>query len=156
MTREIRVGLISDTHGLLRPQALDAMRGSDRIVHAGDIGDAAIVDALERIAPVTAVRGNNDVAPWAVSLRDDEIVTIGNTRIYVVHDVNTIAIDLQAQGIKVVVAGHSHRPLVRERDGITFVNPGSAGPRRFSLPISVGELVVSATGVRARLLTLDP
>ena len=156
MTREIRVGLISDTHGLLRPQALDAMRGSDRIVHAGDIGDAAIIDALERIAPVTAVRGNNDVASWAASLRDDEIVTIGDTRIYVVHDVNTIAIDLQAQGIKVVVAGHSHRPLVRERDGIVFVNPGSAGPRRFSLPISVGELVLSATGVRARLLTLDP
>jgi putative phosphoesterase len=156
MTREIRVGLISDTHGLLRPQALAAMRGSDRIVHAGDIGDAAIIDALERIAPVTAVRGNNDVAPWAASLRDDEVVIIGDTRIYVVHDVNTIAIDLQAQRIKVVVAGHSHRPLVRERDGITFVNPGSAGPRRFSLPISVGELVVSATGVRARLLTLDP
>ena len=156
MTREIRVGLISDTHGLLRPQALDAMRGSDRIVHAGDIGDAAIIDALERIAPVTAVRGNNDVAPWAASLRDDEVVIIGDTRIYVIHDVNTIAIDLQERHIDVVVAGHSHRPLVRERDGITFVNPGSAGPRRFSLPISVGELVVSATGVRARLLTLDP
>ena len=156
MTREIRVGLISDTHGLLRPQALDAMRGSDRIVHAGDIGDAAIIDALERIAPVTAVRGNNDVAPWAASLRDDEVVTIGDTRIYVVHDVNTIAIDLRAKRIDVVVSGHSHRPLVRERDGIVFVNPGSAGPRRFSLPISVGELVLSATGVRARLLTLDP
>jgi putative phosphoesterase len=105
---------------------------------------------------VTAVRGNNDVAPWAASLRDDEVVIIGDTRIYIIHDVNTIAIDLQERHIDVVVAGHSHRPLVRERDGITFVNPGSAGPRRFSLPISVGELVVSATGVRARLLTLDP
>jgi len=156
MTRNIRVGLISDTHGVLRPQALDAMRGSDRIVHAGDIGDAAIIDTLGRIAPVTAVRGNNDVAPWAASLRDDEVVTIGGMRIYVVHDVNTIAIDLQAQRIKVVVAGHSHRPMVRERDGITFVNPGSAGPRRFSLPISVGELIVSEAGVQARLLSLEP
>jgi len=152
---ELRIGLISDTHGLLRPQAIDALRGSDRIVHAGDIGSAAIIEALERIAPVTAIRGNNDVAPWAANLRDDEIVAIDGTRIYVVHDVNAIAIDLRAQGIGVVVAGHSHRPLIREHDGITFVNPGSAGPRRFSLPVSVGELVVSASGVRARLVTLD-
>ena len=156
MTGEIRVGLISDTHGLLRPRALDAMRGSDHIVHAGDIGDGAIIEALERIAPVTAIRGNNDVAAWAAKLRDDAIVTLGGTRIYVIHDVNAIAIDLLAQRIDVVVAGHSHRPLVRERDGIVFVNPGSAGPRRFSLPISVGELVLSASGVRARLVTVDP
>ena len=91
-------------------------------MHAGDIGSAAIIEALERIAPVTAIRGNNDVAPWAANLRDEEIVAIGGTRIYVVHDVNAIAIDLHAQGIGVVVAGHSHRPLIRERDGITFVN----------------------------------
>jgi len=151
----VRIGLVSDTHGLLRPAVLEFLRGSDRIVHAGDIGNAAIIEALERIAPVTAIRGNNDVAPWAANLRDEEIVAIDGTRIYVVHDVNAIAIDLRAQGIRVVVTGHSHRPLVRERDGITFVNPGSAGPRRFALPISVGELIVSASGVRARVIALD-
>ena len=151
----IRIGLISDTHGLMRPQVLDTLRGSDRIVHAGDIGDPAILQALARIAPVTAVRGNNDVADWASDIRDEELITIGDKRIYVIHDANTIRIDLVAQRIDVVVSGHSHRPLVREQRGITYVNPGSAGPRRFSLPVSVGELTISGSGVAARLLTLD-
>jgi len=153
--QNIRVGLISDTHGLLRPQAIEALRGSDRILHAGDIGDPAILEALAHIAPVTAVRGNNDVASWASTIRDEETITIGATRIYVIHDVNTIAIDLRGQRIDVVVSGHSHRPLVRERDSILFVNPGSAGPRRFSLPVSVGELSISTSGIAARLVTLD-
>jgi putative phosphoesterase len=101
------------------------------------------------------VRGNNDVGPWAASLRDDEILTIGHTRLYVIHDANAIGADLRAQRIDVVVSGHSHRPLIREVDGITYVNPGSAGPRRFSLPVSVGELVLTADGPRAQLTTLD-
>lgn len=154
-SERMRIGLIADTHGLLRPQAIEALRGSDRILHAGDIGHESVLHALAQIAPLTAVRGNNDVAPWAASLRDEEIVTIAGTRIYVIHDANTIAIDLRAQRIGVVVSGHSHRPLVRERDGITYVNPGSAGPRRFSLPVSVGELLLMASGASVRLVTLD-
>jgi uncharacterized protein len=150
----IRIGVISDTHGLLRQRALDFLRGSDHIVHAGDIGDTAIIDALAQIAPVTAVRGNNDIAPWADRMRDDEVLGIGDKRIYVIHDANTIAVDLRAQRIDVVVSGHSHRPLVRERDGIVFVNPGSAGPRRFSLPIGVGEIVIRDGRIEARLHTL--
>ncbi len=148
------MGVISDTHGVLRPQALDALRGCDRIVHAGDIGDASILDALARIAPVTAVRGNNDVGAWAAALRDDETIVVARTRIYVIHDVKAMALDARAHGIDVVVSGHSHRPLVSERDGVMFVNPGSAGPRRFSLRISVGELVIAQSGIRARLIAL--
>jgi putative phosphoesterase len=150
----LRIGLISDTHGLLRPQALDALRGCDRIVHAGDIGDAAILDALSRIAPLTAVRGNNDAGAWAHALRDDATLVVGNARIYVIHDVNAMRFDARARDVDVVISGHSHRPLVRERDGVTYVNPGSAGPRRFNLPISIGELVIAQDGVRANLVTL--
>lgn len=150
----IRVGLISDTHGLLRPEAEAFLAGCARIVHAGDIGGTDILDRLAAIAPVTAVRGNNDRAAWAAGIAESEVLQIGEVCIYVLHDVALIDLDPAAAGFRVVVCGHSHRPAVDERDGVLYVNPGSAGPRRFSLPIAAGELVVDAAGVRARWVEL--
>ena len=148
--RSLRIGLISDTHGLMRPEALDYLRGADRILHAGDIGDPAILEALRAIAPVTAVRGNNDRDGWARGLRDVERLEVEGVRICVVHDVKEFA----AKDCRVVVSGHSHKPKVEERDGVLYVNPGSAGPRRFSLPIAAGELTISRATVRARIKEL--
>ena len=149
-----RIGLISDTHGLVRPQALEWLRGSDRIVHAGDICDASVLETLGAIAPLTAVRGNNDVGPWARQLRETELLEIEGVRLLVIHDLaqlGTAARDMQAH---VVVSGHSHKPLVRRDGDVLFVNPGSAGPRRFKLPISVGELLVDGASVQARTIEL--
>jgi putative phosphoesterase len=153
--RERRIGLISDTHGLLRPEAVEALRGSDLIVHAGDIGGADVIERLSGIAPVTAVRGNNDAGPWAAGLNDVEIVEIEDVIVYVVHDLAQLGIDPAAKGFHAVVCGHSHRPAIRESSGVLYVNPGSAGPRRFSLPVSVGNLVVEGASVRGQLVTLD-
>ena len=152
----MRIGLVSDTHGLLRPQVLEALRGSDHIVHGGDIGkDAAILEQLRAIAPVTAVRGNNDVGDWAAAIRETETIEIGGIRIHVLHDLKALAIDPAAQAIDAVVAGHSHKPLVERRGAVLYVNPGSAGPRRFSLPVSVALLQVSAHGeLSARIVDL--
>jgi len=150
----MRIGLISDTHGLLRPQALDFLRGSDRIVHAGDIGDQRILDALAAIAPLSAVRGNNDTGPWADALNEIEQLDIGGVRIHVLHDLAQLAIDPAASKVQVVVSGHSHKPLVAQRDGVLYVNPGSAGPRRFKLPIAVAELVIEGGAVSARIAEL--
>jgi putative phosphoesterase len=150
----VSVGLISDTHGLLRPEALEALRGSRHIVHAGDIGDPAVLEALARIAPVTAVRGNNDKGSWARKLRETEVLELGRTRLYVIHNLSELALDPAAAGIHVVVAGHSHRPAEELRDGVLYVNPGSAGPRRFTLPIALGELQISGARVRARIREL--
>ncbi|HEY1328868.1 MAG TPA: metallophosphoesterase family protein [Casimicrobiaceae bacterium] len=149
-----RVGLISDTHGLLRPQALDALQGSDAIVHAGDIGAATILDALAAIAPVTAVRGNNDHGAWAAPIPLTNVLRIDDVSIYVIHDLGTLSIDPGADGHRVVISGHSHRPACTERDGVWYVNPGSAGPRRFRLPIAVGRLDIDGTAVRPRLIEL--
>jgi putative phosphoesterase len=146
------VGLISDTHGLARPEALAALAGSVHIVHAGDIGDPAVLEALRRIAPVTAVRGNNDFAPWARKLRDTEVLEIARTRIYVIHDLSELGLDPAAAGIDIVVSGHSHRPAEEVRDGVLYVNPGSAGPRRFNLPIAVARLALPARKVVFRTL----
>jgi putative phosphoesterase len=146
----IRIGVISDTHDLLRPQAIDFLRGSDFIIHAGDICDAMIIDELERIAPVTVVRGNNDMGAWANALPETELVKIGGIFIYVIHDLAQLDIDPHAAGVKVVVSGHSHQPVIEHRDGVIFVNPGSAGARRFKLPISVAELVIAGPSVSAR------
>jgi len=155
-TASYRIGLISDTHGLLRPEALAWLRGSDAIVHAGDIGDPGVIEALAAIAPVTAVRGNNDTATWAAKIPETNALDIGDVGIYVIHAIQELDLDPAAAGFRVVVAGHSHRPAYRLEDGIWFVNPGSAGPRRFSLPISAGELVILGGEITPRLVELSP
>ena len=150
----VSVGVISDTHGLVRPEALAALRGSRYIVHAGDIGDPRVLEELARIAPVTAVRGNNDTGAWARKLPDTDVLQVGKTRIYVIHDVKEMKLDAAASGFQVVVAGHSHRPRNETREGVLYVNPGSAGPRRFSLPIAVGRLLVGAGTPRFELMKI--
>lgn len=149
-----RIGLISDTHGLLRPAALEFLRGCKRIMHGGDIGGAAILDELERIAPVTAVRGNNDDETWAEHLAETECLQVEGVRIFAIHDLKRMRIDPAAEGLRVVISGHSHRPLIDERHGVLFVNPGSAGPRRFKLPIAIGELTISGSTAVARIVEL--
>lgn len=150
-----RIGLISDTHGLLRPEALDFLAGCERIVHAGDIGAPEILDALARVAPVTAVRGNNDKGEWADRLPDVADLRVGAVVIRVIHDLADLAPDPASEGVRVFVTGHSHKPRVEERGGVIYVNPGSAGPRRFTLPISVGELIVDGDRVSARTVELQ-
>ena len=138
-----RIGLISDTHDLLRPAAADFLRGSDLIVHAGDICGRSVLDALRSIAPTVAVRGNNDRGDWADALRESELVEAGGIVLYVIHDLAALDLDPPAAGVRVVVSGHSHKPVAETRDGVLYVNPGSAGPRRFSLPISIAALLVA-------------
>jgi len=151
----LRVGLISDTHGLLRPDAASFLQGSDCIVHAGDICDPAILERLAAIAPVTAVRGNNDRGAWAERLNETEFVQAGGISIYAIHDLAALDIEPRAAGVRVVVSGHSHHPRVEERDGVLYVNPGSAGPRRFRLPIALGELIIEGDAVCARITELN-
>jgi hypothetical protein len=148
------VGLISDTHGLLRPEAAAALAGVDQLIHGGDIGNPAVLSALEAIAPLTVVRGNNDRAAWADSIPEAAVIEVDGVRIYALHDLNTLAIDPAAAGMQVVISGHSHRPKVSHRDGVLYVNPGSAGPRRFSLPVSVARLDIDAGRVEATLVEL--
>jgi putative phosphoesterase len=149
------VGIISDTHGLVRPEALRALAGVDQILHAGDIGGPEVLAALGAIAPVTAVRGNNDHGDWARAIPETAQVTVDGCAIYLLHDLKTLAIDPRAAGYALVIAGHSHRPAQEDRDGVLYLNPGSAGPRRFSLPIAVARLTVGARGLRAEILPLD-
>ena len=151
----MRIGLISDTHGLLRPQALDFLRGSDHIVHAGDIVGADVLAQLAALAPVTAVRGNNDHGAWAEALPETATVVLGGVTVHILHDLNELAIDPASRGVRVVVTGHTHKPACAERAGVLYVNPGSAGRRRFSLPVSAGELLVDAGRVTAQLVALD-
>ena len=151
---DFRVGLISDTHGVLRREAVEALRGSDFIVHAGDIGHMGIIEQLAELAPVSAVRGNNDNGAWAVKLRETEVLRVGDISICVVHDLAQLDVDPVAANFHVVVSGHSHRTGIEERNGVLYVNPGSAGPRRFNLPISVGELAVSGFSITPQLFTL--
>lgn len=150
-----RVGVISDTHGLLRPEAIDVLRGSDRLVHAGDVGDPGILDALRRIAPLTAIRGNVDRVGAVRDLPATAILEVGGVSIYVLHDLAQLDLKPGAAGIGVVVTGHTHAPEIRERDGVLYLNPGSAGPKRFQLPVSVAELIVENGRPRARLVELD-
>ena len=148
------IGVISDTHGLVRPQAMEALAGVDMILHAGDIGNPAVLDTLRDIAPVVAVRGNNDKGEWAESIPDWEVVEIGDVSIYMLHDLKEI--DINPAGLfQVVVSGHSHKPGVEERRGVLYVNPGSAGPRRFSLPISVAHLKIESSTINAKLTELS-
>jgi hypothetical protein len=151
----IRVGVISDTHGLLRPQARDALAGSDYIVHGGDIGNADILADLAAIAPLTVVRGNNDRGPWAQAVPHTARLQLGAVCIYAVHDIATIDIDPEPADVQIVIYGHSHRPLAQQRGPVLYLNPGSAGPRRFKLPISVARLEIDGTDIRARIVELD-
>lgn len=146
-----RVGLISDTHGLLRPEAKAFLQGADYIVHGGDIGSADILDQLSAIAPVTAVRGNNDTDAWAESVPEAQVLRVGDVGIYILHDLARLHID-PTLAARVIVSGHSHKPSAREKDGVLYVNPGSAGRRRFKLPIAIGELAISGAGVSARIM----
>jgi putative phosphoesterase len=150
----IRIGLISDTHGLLRPEAKAFLSGSEIIIHAGDIGNAGILSELRLIAPVTAVRGNNDSGAWAEELNETELLRMGDFSIYAIHDLARLGIDPSAAGIRAVVSGHSHKARVEERGGVLFVNPGSAGPRRFKLPIAVGEIIVRGAAISAKTVDL--
>jgi putative phosphoesterase len=149
-----RIGIISDTHGLLRPEALAFLRGSDYIVHAGDIGDAGVLAELRAVAPVTAVRGNNDNGRWAETIAETEVLKVGAVSIYLLHDLAQLDLDPAAAGYQVVVSGHSHKPSMERRDGVLYLNPGSAGPRRFKLPIAVAELKVAGADVEGRLVEL--
>lgn len=148
------IGLISDTHGLLRPQALEALRGSDLIVHAGDIGPGDIIGQLGEIAETVAIKGNIDKPEWAAAYPDTRLLTIAEKRMLLIHDVKELDFDPAEKGVDVVVAGHSHKPVVREESGVLYVNPGSAGPRRFKLPICVGRLRVESEGMKAEIIEL--
>ena len=148
------IGIISDTHGLVRPEALEALEGVEMILHAGDIGNQEVLDTLNEIAPVVAVRGNNDKGEWAQSLPDWEVVEVGDVSIYMRHDVKEIDISPSGGGFRVVVSGHSHKPSVAEERGVLYINPGSAGPRRFTLPVSVAHLRVGDAEVQAKIIEL--
>ena len=150
-----RLGIISDTHGLLRPEALAFLRGCEHIVHGGDIGTAEVLAQLAEIAPVTAVRGNNDKGAWAEALRETELFEFNGTYIYAIHDLAQLDIEPSSVGVRVVVSGHSHKPAVERREGVIYVNPGSAGPRRFRLPVAVAELVVTGAEVNPRIVELE-
>ncbi len=146
------IGVISDTHGLLRPEAKDALAGCDAIVHAGDIGQPQVLDELTAIAPVTAIRGNVD--KWAVDLPDTEVVEIAGRYLYVIHDLKALDLDPSAAGFDAVISGHSHAPSVDTRDGVLYLNPGSAGPRRFKLPVALARIAVRDAGLDAEIIEL--
>ena len=148
------IGVISDTHGLLRPEAVEALRGSDRILHAGDVGTPEILQGLAKIAPLIAIRGNVDTAPWARALPATEVIETGGISIYMLHDLAQLDLKPEAAGFRVVVYGHTHQPKIEEKNGVLYFNPGSAGPRRFHLPVSVGRLMVEGGKVRAELVEL--
>jgi putative phosphoesterase len=149
LEKPVILGVISDTHGLLRPEAVETLRRSDLILHAGDIGTPEILEALAQIAPVTAIRGNVDTDPWARALPENEVVEAGGVSIYILHDLGRLDLKPEAAGFRVVVYGHSHQPKVEAKNGVLYFNPGSAGPRRFHLPVSLGRLTIGAGKVRA-------
>ncbi|MCY0386259.1 metallophosphoesterase family protein [Robbsia sp. Bb-Pol-6] len=149
------IGLISDTHGLLRDEAMTLLAGSHRIIHAGDIGDAAILERLSRIAPVDAIRGNNDIAPWAAQLHETLTLQVAGIKVHVVHSLADMALDPGSQGIRAVVAGHSHRPSMETRDGVIYINPGSAGPRRFKLPLTVAKMHIAGEDIETVILPIE-
>src|SRR5712672_3999575 len=156
MTKEIKsIGLISDTHGLLRQEAIEALRGSELIIHAGDVGKPAILEELRKIAPVVAVRGNVDEGEWAKALPQSAVAEAGSVLIYVLHDVNTLDLNPKAAGFHIVVSGHSHKPEKLERNGVLYINPGSAGPRRFQLPITLARLELGSTCPEVEFMELE-
>ena len=147
-------GVISDTHGLLRPEAVEALRGSDHILHAGDVGAPEILESLAKLAPLTAIRGNIDTGGWARKLPPTEVIEIGDISIYMLHDLGQLDLKPEAAGFRVVVCGHSHQPKMEEKNGALYFNPGSAGPRRFKLPVSVGRLTIQNNHVYGELVAL--
>jgi uncharacterized protein len=151
----INVGIISDTHGLLRKEAIEALSGVDQIIHAGDIGKPEILDKLAEIAPVAAVRGNNDQDEWAAEIPESRFIRIGKLTIFLIHDLKEINFDLREANVDIVIAGHSHRPLIETCEDLMFINPGSAGPRRFKLPISIALLEIGNGIPTARIIQLD-
>jgi len=150
------IGVISDTHGLLRPEAVEALRGSDAIIHAGDVGDPEILAKLTEIAPVTAVRGNVDTEPWARKLPETNVLEVGGVSIYLLHNIDQLDLKPEAAGFLAVIYGHSHAPHQETKNGVLFFNPGSAGPRRFKLPVSLGKLLVESGSIRGELVMLLP
>jgi putative phosphoesterase len=155
MASQLLVGVISDTHGLLRSQAVEALRGSDVIIHAGDVGNAAIIDELGHLAPTFAVRGNIDRGDWAAALPATQRVEIGELTLYVLHDIAELDVDPPTAGIAAVVFGHSHQPSIETCDGVIYLNPGSAGPRRFKLPVALARVTVSGRQMRPEIVTLQ-
>jgi putative phosphoesterase len=155
MSRNVTaIGLISDTHGLLRQEALHALEGSELIIHAGDVGKSEIIDTLKVIAPVFAVRGNVDTESWASALPETEVVTTGAATIYVLHDLHALDLNPAAGGFHIVVSGHSHKPARTESGGVLYINPGSAGPRRFQLPITIARLDLAQTPWKVDFINL--
>lgn len=152
--KSLTIGVISDTHGLLRPEAVEALAGMDHILHAGDVGAPGILDRLRGIAPLTAIRGNVDVSGVCTELPATEAVELGGRLFYMVHSLLDLDINPSAAGVSVVVSGHSHRPEVSQRDGVIYLNPGSAGPRRFSLPVTLAKVIIDHAQVRARIVDL--
>jgi uncharacterized protein len=151
---ELVLGVISDTHGLLRPEALEALRGSDLILHAGDVGSADIIEELRRLAPVRAVRGNIDTAPWCNSIPQTEVIEAGGLALYMLHDLKQLDLKPSAAGFAAVICGHSHAPMNEVRNGVLYFNPASAGPRRFKLPICVGKLHIRSGKITGEIIDL--
>ncbi len=154
MTEKVRIGVISDTHGLLRPEAIAVLLGSDVIIHAGDVGRAEVIERLRAIAPTFAVRGNNDAGPWAAALPITQVVEVGGLSFYVLHELSRLDLEPAAAGFVAVVSGHSHRPSTQFRDGVLYLNPGSAGPRRFTRPVTVARIDVTGRRMRPEILEL--
>ena len=152
----MKIGIISDTHGLLRPEVAEQFANVEHIIHAGDIGSPDVIAGLQKMAPVVAVRGNNDKADWASGIPNDAVVTIGGRSIYILHNVNELDLDPAATGFAVVVSGHSHKAKMETRDGVLYLNPGSAGPRRFKLPITLAVLELTEDGVRPSIYEIAP
>lgn len=154
MSRPV-LGVISDTHGLLRPEAVAALRGVDLLLHAGDVGDPALLPRLREIAPLRAVRGNVDHGAWAAELPPSTVIEVGDHVLHMLHDLADLDLDPVAAGFAAVIFGHSHQPLIERRAGVLYLNPGSAGPRRFRLPVTVARLVVAPDGLEAELIDLE-
>jgi uncharacterized protein len=149
------IGVISDTHGLMRPEALEALRGADLIIHAGDIGAPEVLEGLRSIAEVVAIKGNNDRAAWAREIPETAAVNVAGVEIYIIHSVHDLDFNPAVAGFRVVISGHSHNPSIGDRDGVLYLNPGSAGPRRFKLPIAVARLKVDGADVKAEIVALE-
>lgn len=153
--KEIVVGVISDTHGVIRPEAIHALRGCDLLIHAGDIGDPEVLERLRALAPLTVVRGNVDNEAWATRIPSTEVVEVDGRHFYVLHDLSQLDLDPVAAGFEVIVSGHSHRPSTERRNGVLYLNPGSAGPRRFKLPVTVALVKVTRDEVRPEIVELQ-